>query len=176
MSNEIRIVFNRLPNMTKEVRKRASKVVKKTVGFVERHARDAMEGPKHGRLYKRRAITRSARGKIGKGLIAAGARARIGMRIVDPATSGARVTVGYTYHRASAPGEAPAVDLGGLRSSIQGEMTGETSGVVFTNQGYGPPLEFGGKHVRPRPFMRPAAKDGQSYLDAEMARELRGMK
>ncbi len=159
-----KVIYNHLPRVQGEVKQKATGAVKRTLVFMERSAKERMEGPKHGRIYPRRAITVGAKGKRGKGLIAAGARARIGMRVVDPKTKGARVTVGYTYHRASAPGEAPAVDLGALRESVQSEMVGDLAGVVFTNQIYGPVLEFGGRRIRPRPFFKPTAIDGQVYF------------
>lgn len=64
----------------------------------------------------------------------------------------------YGEHQASAPGEAPAIDLGLLVNSIQGEMVGELSGVVYTDKEYGPPLEFGTHRIAPRPFFGPAAE------------------
>lgn len=61
-------------------------------------------------------------------------------------------------HQASAPGEAPAVDTGHLWNSIQTEMVGRFSGVVFTNAEYAPALEFGSVHVAARPFFTPATQ------------------
>ncbi len=60
-------------------------------------------------------------------------------------------------HRASAPGEAPAIDTGALANSIQVDVVGETEAVVYTNQKYAAPAEFGTARMAPRPFMKPAA-------------------
>lgn len=63
--------------------------------------------------------------------------------------------------RASAPGDAPAVDTGALRNSIAYERNGINDHRVGTGKVYGPPLEYGanlkhGGKILPRPFMRPA--------------------
>lgn len=59
-------------------------------------------------------------------------------------------------HQASAPGEAPAIDTGNLVNSIQTQMIGASSGIVFTNAEYAPVLELGGVKMEPRPFFTPA--------------------
>ena len=70
-------------------------------------------------------------------------------------------------HQASAPGEAPAIDTGVLVNSIQSQMTGPMTGIVFTNTEYAPILEFGSVHMAPRPFFLPAAKQAwPSFLEA----------
>lgn len=87
----------------------------------------------------------------------------------------------YGKHRASAPGEPPAVDTGRLRGSIStnwsgsGMAKGSTEGVARGEDGVGQPdakedmftvvvgtnvpyasfLEFGTRNMAPRPFMRP---------------------
>lgn len=51
-----------------------------------------------------------------------------------------------------------AVDTGALRASIQGEMTGETSGEVATNIEYSVYQEYGTIHMPAHPYMTPAAE------------------
>ena len=65
----------------------------------------------------------------------------------------------YGDHRASAPGEMPAVDMGVLAGSIQTEWEGNGV-VVYTNQEYAPILEYGAPAagIAPRPFFGPAAE------------------
>lgn len=63
-----------------------------------------------------------------------------------------------TPHRASKPGDPPAVDRGILRSSIAWQAKGRDKRVVGTNVEYGPHLEFGTRFMQPRPFLRPAAE------------------
>ena len=61
---------------------------------------------------------------------------------------------GGKIHKASAPGEPPAVDTGRLRSSYTHEVEG-TTGYVGTNVKYALPLEIG-IGMQPRPHIRPA--------------------
>lgn len=84
----------------------------------------------------------------------------------------------YGAHRASAPGQPPAIWTGQLYASISKQRTGPTSGAVYTGVEHARYLEYGthkrgklkrsktgqflGGHIdagmRPRPFMRPAAR------------------
>ena len=63
------------------------------------------------------------------------------------------------------------MDTGALANSIAYEFTGRTRGVVFTNQEYGPHLEFGTVDMGPRPFMTPAA----DAVGPRFARAVRGL-
>lgn len=65
---------------------------------------------------------------------------------------------GGQTHQASAPGEAPAIDIGNLINSIQTEEESELSQVVSVGAEYGIFLEYGTSHMAPRPFMTPAAE------------------
>jgi HK97 gp10 family phage protein len=68
----------------------------------------------------------------------------------------------YGNHRASAPGEPPAVDTGRLRNSIDYALGTESTGAyvdVGTNVDYAPPLEHGTSRMAARPFMRPATEE-----------------
>jgi phage gpG-like protein len=64
-------------------------------------------------------------------------------------------------HRASAPGEAPAIDTGALVNSITvaSSVNEKYSRMIGTNQEQAEILEFGspGGKIAPRPFFRPAA-------------------
>lgn len=62
----------------------------------------------------------------------------------------------YGRHRASAPGEAPAVDTGRLRQSISAVKVGPGYWQVGTNLDFAPMLEFGNRFIRARPAFRPA--------------------
>ena len=58
-------------------------------------------------------------------------------------------------HVASAPGEPPAVDSGGLRQSVGVEIFKTTSGaeaVVTVSKETALPLHFGTEKIKPRPF------------------------
>jgi phage gpG-like protein len=65
-------------------------------------------------------------------------------------------------HRASAPGDAPAVDDGGLRQSVQSEVSNTSNGsvgVVSVNKEYAEHLQFGTEKMAPRPFMNILIRD-----------------
>lgn len=59
-------------------------------------------------------------------------------------------------HRASAPGEAPAVDFGTLSQSIQAMMINTYTWNVGTVLPYGRYLEYGTMRIAPRPWLAPA--------------------
>lgn len=63
----------------------------------------------------------------------------------------------YRQHVASAPGEAPAVDLGQLINSIQTQHLTDLTSTVGTNVVYATPLEYGSRRIAPRPVWRPVA-------------------
>lgn len=66
----------------------------------------------------------------------------------------------YGNHRASAPGEAPAIDSSQLVNSIQFVKTGRLTGKVFTNVKYAEILEV----QKNRPFM---GKDSKARKNTE---------
>jgi len=60
-------------------------------------------------------------------------------------------------YQASAPGEAPAQQLGDLRKSVTGGLKKEGRniiGYVGTGLDYGPMLEYGTSKMAPRPWLR----------------------
>jgi len=75
----------------------------------------------------------------------------------------------YGAHRASAPGEMPAIDTGVLAASIETERESATSYVVSTNQDYAPFLEFGTSRMAPRPFLGPAASEAEPEFVSELS-------
>lgn len=81
---------------------------------------------------------------------------------------------GRKMHQASAPGEAPAIDTGNLVNSIQSKMIGATTGIVFTNTEYAPPLEYGSSKMAARPFFLPAAKAAYPAFVQAMKGIIRG--
>ena len=66
----------------------------------------------------------------------------------------------YGAHRASAPGETPAIDTGLLVNTIGVSQPfgpdADLKAIVSANAEYAPHLEFGTKNMAPRPFLRPA--------------------
>lgn len=59
-------------------------------------------------------------------------------------------------HIASAPGEAPAVDMGTLTNSINMDMPTLTSARISINADYAAYLEYGTRFMQPRPYVAPA--------------------
>lgn len=80
---------------------------------------------------------------------------------------------GGKVHRASAPGEAPAIDTGALVNSIQMAMEGDLTAVVGTAVEYAPYLEFGTRRMAPRPYLGPAAEAVRPSFESAMKELLR---
>lgn len=91
-----------------------------------------MLAPKHGRTYRRAAITK----KASKNTRALGLRERVSNAgQLSPegfSLEKRRAVVGYKIHRASAPGEAPAVDHSALINSIRTVPKG-TRAVIYAS-------------------------------------------
>jgi hypothetical protein len=70
-----------------------------------------------------------------------------------------RKLVGATYYTASAPGEAPAVRLGDLRTDYKAKVEGKgmnAVGLVGSHLDYSVYLEKGTSEIYPRPHLLPA--------------------
>jgi hypothetical protein len=73
----------------------------------------------------------------------------------------------YGAHQASAPGEAPAIDLSNYVNSIHVEMMNPDMAAVFSNTNYGPMLEFGTRRMAARPHWTPESeKIRQEFIEA----------
>ena len=72
-------------------------------------------------------------------------------------------------HRASAPGEPPAVDSGTLINSISTLPGGtEFEAVVTVGAEYGAYLEFGTQRMDARPYVRPALEKARRALENDI--------
>jgi hypothetical protein len=89
------------------LRSELEKLVAEAAFDVERTVKEAMQAPKHGRTYRRGRITKAFSSKLPAGL-----------RTFTTEAGKRRAIVGYKLHRASAPGEAPAVDTSSVINSI----------------------------------------------------------
>jgi HK97 gp10 family phage protein len=76
-------------------------------------------------------------------------------------------------HRASAPGEAPAIDTGALRNSVRAQRKADLEWWVTTNE-YAAYLEYGTRRMAPRPFLRPAVEKVTPAFEAAMWQVARG--
>jgi HK97 gp10 family phage protein len=76
------------------------------------------------------------------------------------------------FHRASAPGEAPASDTGRLANSINSYLDSTALGsFVVAGRGlakYAPLLEFGTSKIAPRPFLFPALEQSKPFIQKRM--------
>ena len=71
---------------------------------------------------------------------------------------------GNVTHIASAPGQYPATDRGGLVNSIKAIISGTTA-IVGTKVEYGPMLEFGTSRMAARPWLLPSFKAASIGLE-----------
>lgn len=90
------------------------------------------------------------------------------IRMTDSPASGRDYWKGKHHdilHRASAPGEAPAVDTGTLRASVTHVVDeGKMEGLVGTHEDYGLYLEVGTSNIRPRPWLTPSLESNRSKI------------
>jgi len=147
------VVHNRLPRLPAEIQQRIGTVVRQTLAKIETRAKASMTGPKHGRTYRKGRIGR----RMTKSLMGAG------LRTYTTAKGNTMAIVGYKMHRASAPGEAPAVDTGALMNATRSRMVGPMKGIVYNNQAYAARLELDMN----RPFLAPAAQaEAEDFVTA----------
>lgn len=124
----------------------ARPIVRRTTFEIERDMKQSMTGPKTGRFYRVGRISR-ALGKQG--------RPFKGARTYQTAKGNTRVIVGARVRQASAPGEAPAINTGALRNSIQSSFSNDgLTGTITVGKGYGLFLDMGTIHMDPRPYGR----------------------
>jgi hypothetical protein len=98
-----------------------------------------------GRTYRKTAITKKAT----KGLL------KLGLQKQKGRTD--KVIAGANFHRASAPGQAPAIDSGGLVNSIRAKKTGEMKNTVASSKEYAAALDDGARPPSKR-SRRPSKK------------------
>lgn len=75
-----------------------------------------------------------------------------------------------TLYRASAPGEAPAVRLGDLRTSYRFEVK-DNEGLVGSPLSYAKDLEFGTRKMAPRPHLKRAFMQNKQKILAHLQSE-----
>jgi hypothetical protein len=134
------------------------RIVAQTATDYEREVKEQMRAPKHGRTYRRSRITRAASSSLPNGL-----------RTRTTEKGNRRAIVGYKLHRASAPGEAPAVDKGLLINSIQAKPDGLIAR-VFVGEPYGAILEY----RRDRPVFEPTLERMRPGFIAAINEEVSG--
>jgi HK97 gp10 family phage protein len=135
--------FNLFAQYAQGMEEHARGAVQRSIMRIRARSIASMSGPHSGRTYRRGAI--KSRRKADKGAV-----------------------IGYKFHRASAPGETPAIDTGALANSFQTRMTGRTEGEVSVHVEYAAALEFGSAKMAARPFLTPAVKSEWPEFLADM--------
>jgi len=87
------------------------------------------------------------------------------------------IIYGKREHQSSAAGQAPANDTGTLSSGLQFQLKrsrkGFVTGIIRSTAAYSAALEFGTKHMEPRPFLRPAFDKNIGTINAMIAQAIR---
>jgi len=139
-----------------------AKVVAETAFEIERDVKLQMRAPKSGRAYGRgvigRRVSRVTRGlSFGERTTAAGRRQAI---------------VGSKFHRASAPGQAPAVNTGVLVNSVRAVPKGLRA-TIGSSVAYAAALEFGTRGVAARPAFAPALERARPNFERKVDEAVR---
>ena len=94
--------------------------------------------------------------------------------------SGASVKVSQTGrpHVRSAPGEAPAVETGRLKTSLHVSVAsnGRAEADVVAPTAYAAHLEYGTRHMAPRPFLAPALEANREMIFEKVRRAVVGQR
>ena len=128
---KIKLTF-KSPLLDDDLRQRLSRVVRSSALELESDIKTFIQSSKPaGRLYRRGAITRAA-SKNTKAL---------GLKHFKNSKGKERAVVAYKFHRASAKGQPPAIDTGGLIGSIASRDLALLRSRVSVGKKYGEPLE-----------------------------------
>jgi HK97 gp10 family phage protein len=105
--------------------------------------------------------------RLGRAVMAGGFILETAVKVSMSAASHSGRT--YGGHRASAPGETPAVQYGVLVNSINTELVSSSPTSAFAQVGtgveYAEPLEFGTSKMEARPFMRPGYDNNERQIE-----------
>lgn len=173
-------VTNNFARVVADVERAAQKSVRAGTLMLGKMIRETLSRPGKGRVYVRRKNARKEVRRIGATgarFLTRGEAARL---LRERRTRGLknRSTRSLGFHKASAPGDPPAVDTGNLRNSWQ---TGFSSPgpvikdgnkyrlVVGSKAKYARRLEFGGGAIAPRPYVRPTAAKFRPMFSAIVA-------
>lgn len=165
MPNPIRIVVvrNDFPRLAAEIQQKADAVAGNTAQQILTHSQMLIQsGPKTGRVYATGAVKRRLGKKDRVFDVTLFGQTRqytqYGLSVTKSKRGNLYKTVGYKMHRASAPGEAPATDIGNLVDSGYAKRARRGLWHVGFHAKYARGLEFGTPRILPRPFLRPAVE------------------
>lgn len=77
----------------------------------------------------------------------------------------------YGSHRASAPGEAPAIETGSIHDGFRVESSGATTN-VYNDSDHWMHMEYGTIHIAPRPFIATTLEESSNEIARVYADEL----
>lgn len=142
----VEVVFNIGPQIARALHRNVNRALRRIAFRYQGGVKARIQdGPKTGEIYWRSSVHEGSRA----------------------------LTVTYTPHQASAPGEAPATDTGALVNSIQTRVESELVVVVESGMEYAPHLEYGAPraNIAPRPAWTPEAElAARTYAPEEMRR------
>lgn len=151
-----------------------AKVVAETAFEIERDIKEQMRAPKHGRTYARGAIGRRA-SKVTRAL---GLRERVinkGKMDANGFILERRIAIkAYKFHRASAPGEAPAVDKGTLINALRTKAQG-TRATITDSARQAALLETGTGGIAARPVFGPAIERARPKFERRCSAVIRSL-
>ncbi len=139
-----------------------AKVVAETAFEIERDVKEQMRAPKGGRTYRRAPIVRRV-SSVTRGL---------GLRERTTAAGRRQAIVGSKFHRASAPGQAPAVDTGVLVNSVRAVSKGLRA-TIGSSVAYAALLEEGTRRVAARPAFGPALERARPNFERAVDEAIR---
>lgn len=150
MQSEIKILVN-LSELAEGITRDIGDVAMQIATGIEGEAKRLIQQTvPAGRTYRRGAINRPASSKL----------LALGLKLSR--THQGSVVAGYSFHRASAPGQPPANDTSNLVNSIKAKRSGEMSAELDINAGYAgflePPAGLN------RPFVAPAIDSVLEHL------------
>lgn len=167
-----------------QLRRNVRNTVARSAIIVQREVKMELSKPGTGRLYARnkgtRAMSSAPHGELTTAQVTR-LLAKENARVAKSALRGKNVKMrslrALGVHRASAPGQPPAVDTGHLRRSIQVDVSrlreANPRARAGTNVKYAAGLEYGMRRVAKRPYMRPAARKARPKIrDLFTARNL----
>lgn len=152
----LKVRRNRFSDIADETRRRLREHVEDTGDRVLQRAKDHIENdPKTGHVYRRETdVSFTTKG---------------GTNVAFTAHKGST-----TEHQASAPGEAPATDMGDLVNESKSEMTGPLTNTVTFSSDHALPLEFGATNMEPRPYLGRSVEEEESSFVAGARRIVAG--
>lgn len=155
MGVKSKVTFNK--SIWNDAKRRAalSAVIFKVASEFERDVKtNIRESVPAGKTYRRGRITKAITRNTLNGL-----------RTFATSAGKKRAIVGYNFHRASAPGQPPAIDTGRLINSITVQKLSPLRYRIASSVRYAEPLDMGTRRIAKRPFFFSVlAKHREHYL------------